>query len=91
MMIRSNLIIKAITPVLLSIFLCFMMSGCAGIEVAQGPSKPTTVSDSLKVADYENADDIIEAKSADQPANDKILYYFDKGSILQIMGKYKES
>jgi hypothetical protein len=69
-----------------------MMSGCAEYEVVQqGPAKPATVSDSLKIADYENADALVESNTQEQTVNDKILYYFDKGSIQQIIGNYKES
>ena len=70
----------------------FIFSGCAEYEVQdQAPAKPATVSDSLKAADYSNANDLIDANTDEQSPNNKILYYFDKGSILQIMGQYKES
>src|ERR1035437_2535057 len=85
---------KRITLIIISIFLLAFVSGCAEFEVAEEGSqqqKPTTIDGCLKAALYPDADAIVEANAQGQSPNDKILYLFDKGSVQQIMGNYKES
>jgi uncharacterized protein len=86
---------KHIAVLIISVFLAAFLSGCAEFDVAeegaQEQQKPATVDGCLKAALYADADAIVEAKAREQSPNDKILYLFDKGSIQQIMGNYKES
>jgi uncharacterized protein len=85
---------KHIIVLVISALLAAFLSGCAEFDVAEEGAqnaKPTTVDGCLKAALYADADAIVEAGPAAQSKNDKILYLFDKGSIQQILGNYKES
>ena len=77
----------------MTIMLLFVFSGCAGIAT-QGDEKYVcpSVDECLKCSDYARANSLVDATPpVELTGNNRILYYMDKGTVLQVMGNYKES
>jgi hypothetical protein len=62
-----------------------VFTGCAPLNFY------TKMDPMIKSGDYKGADDLVEKSKEQYKGEHEMLYFFDKGSILQMMGDYKGS
>lgn len=78
------------------IFIVILFSGCAGAGKRSGTIEEKyvcqSVDECIRMADYGQANAILDKTPPEYlKGNDRLLYYFDKGFVLQVMGNYKDS